>query len=302
MNKPFITIFTPTYNRCYLIDNLYQSLLAQTEKNFEWLVVDDGSTDDTETYFSDLRSKSQPFPIRYIKQENGGKHRAINRGVQNATGILFFIVDSDDTLLPYAIEKINLWTATLDDSHKWAGVSGLKGYSEYKNVGQRTTATYIDAKNTERRKNHLEGDKAEVYFTDILKKYPFPEIPGENFISEEIVWNAIARNGYYLRWFNEIIYICSYLDGGLTKDNSKDERNPQGRLLWAKGQLESFPNDWRKRFSAIAVYYNAVHKKKKNKEIADDLSISSFKVACAKNIYNLFLFFFRLTEKHHSSN
>lgn len=291
-----ITVFTPTFNRRQLIDNLYQSLLAQTQKNFEWLVVDDGSTDDTDKYFSELLSKIQPFPIRYIKQENGGKHRAINRGVQNAIGDLFFIVDSDDALLPNAIGNINLWVKTLDDSHKWAGVSGLKGYSEQAKVGQSNPNVFIDAKNTERRKYHLEGDKAEVYFTNILKKYPFPEISGEKFISEEIVWNAIAREGYYIRWFNEIIYICSYLDGGLTKDNSKDERNPQGRLLWAKGQLESFPKDWRKQFSAIAIYYRAICKKKNAKEIANDLDLPLFKVIFAKNIYRLFLLFYRLKQ------
>lgn len=297
-----ITVFTPTYNRRQLIENLYQSLSVQSATNFEWLVLDDGSTDDTEKYFSELLAQTHPFPIRYIKQENGGKHRAINRGVKNAIGKFFFIVDSDDTLLPYAIEKINQWVETLDDSRKWAGVSGLKGYSNHKNVGQRASAAYIDAKNTERRKYHLEGDKAEVYFTEVLKQYPFPEIPEENFISEEIVWNAIARDNYYIRWFNDIIYICSYLDDGLTKDNSKDERNPQGRLLWAKGQLESYPNDWRKRYSAIAIYYNAVHKKKTTKDIAFDLGVSIFKVITAKNIYNLFLLFYHLTKILRSSN
>ena len=290
---PFITVFTPTYNRCNLIGNLYQSLLLQTQKDFEWLVVDDGSTDDTEKFFSALLAQRQPFPIRYIKQENGGKHRAINHGVTSAKGELFFVVDSDDSLLPEAIEKINFWINTLDDSKKWAGVSGLRGGAEQKTVGQRPATKFIDAKNTERHKRHLEGDKAEVYFTEVLKKYPFPEIPGENFISEEIVWNAIARDGYYLRWFNEIIYFCSYLDGGLTKDNSKDERNPQGRMLWAKGQLESFPDDWRKQLSAIAIYYNAVHKNKTVKEIANDLGVSIIKTLCAKNIYNLFLHFYR---------
>ena len=297
-----ITVFTPTFNRQQLIEKLHQSLLTQTCKNFEWLVVDDGSTDGTEKYFSNLLTQVHPFPIRYIKQENGGKHRAINRGVANARGKLFFIVDSDDTLLPNAIEKVSQWVGTLDCSHKWAGIAGLKGFSEKKIVGQCNSKNFIDAKNTERHKNHLDGDKAEIYFTEILMKYPFPEIPGENFISEETIWNAIARDGYYLRWFNEIIYICSYLADGLTKDNSKDERNPQGRLLWAKGQLESFPNDWRKRVSAIAIYYNAVQKKKKNKEIANDLGVPYFKVICAKNIYNLFLFFYLLTEKYHLSN
>lgn len=289
-----ITIFTPTYNRRQLIDKLYQSLLAQTEKCFEWIVVDDGSTDDTEEYFSELLSKQQPFPIRYLKQENGGKHRAINRGVQIANGELFFIVDSDDTLLPNAIEKINLWSSTLDNSHKWAGISGLKGFSEKKNVGQRASAAFIDAKNTERRKYHLEGDKAEIYFTDVLKKYPFPEIPGENFISEEIVWNAIARDGYYLRWFNEIIYICSYLEGGLTKDNSKDERNPQGRLLWAKGQLEAFPNSWRDRLLAIGIYRHAVKKKESLKKTAQKLNVYPITVAFASLILYIYKRLFKV--------
>ena len=297
-----VTIFTPTFNRRHLIGNLYQSLLAQTQKNFEWIVVDDGSVDDTEKYFTELLTQANPFPIRYIRQENGGKHRAINRGVQKANGVLFFIVDSDDILLPNATERINQWVATLDVSHKWAGVSGLKGYSEQKVVGQRNSRNFVDAKNTERSKFHLDGDKAEVYFTKVLKKYPFPEIPGENFISEEIVWNAIARDGFYLRWFNEIIYICSYLEGGLTKDNSKDERNPQGRLLWAKGQLETFPNDLRKRYSAIAIYYNAVHKRKKNKDIAIDLGVSVFNVLLAKNIYNSFLLFYHFLQRIHCSN
>ena len=277
----FITIFTPTYNRCNLIDNLYQTLLAQTKKNFEWLVVDDGSTDNTEKYFSELRSKQQPFPIRYLKQENGGKHRAINLGVKKANGELFFIVDSDDTLLPNAIEKINQWAESLDNSRKWCGIAGLRGYSENKVIGQHPFADFIDAKNTEREKFHLDGDKAEVYFTDILKKYPFPEISGENFISEEIVWNAIARDGYYLRWFNEIIYIGSYLEEGLTKDNSKDEKNPHGRLLWAKGQLESFPNSLKKRFQAIGIYRHAVAKNESITKTAKKLNVLSISVILA---------------------
>lgn len=284
----YTTIFTPTYNRRELIDNLYHSLLAQTDKNFEWLVVDDGSTDDTETYFSDLLSKPQPFPIRYIKQGNGGKHRAINRGVKDANGELFFIVDSDDYLTENAVEKINQWITTLDGSHKWAGISGLKGFSKDSVVGLHSIFSYIDAKNNERRKYNLLGDKAEVYFTDVLKQHPFPEIPGENFISEEIVWNAIARDGYYLRWFNDIIYICNYLEGGLSKDNTKDKNNPQGRLLWARGQLEAFPNSWRDRFLAIGIYRHAVAEMKSMSQTAKELGVSRASVFFASTLLSLY--------------
>lgn len=292
----FITVFTPTYNRKDLIDRLYQSLLQQTQKNFEWLVVDDGSSDDTENFFVKLSSMEHPFPIRYIKQNNGGKHRAINNGVNNALGKLFFIVDSDDYLTENAIEKINHWIATLDDFHKWAGISGLKGFSKDSIVGQHSDFSYIDAKNNERRKDNLLGDKAEVYFTDVLKQHPFPEIPGENFISEEIVWNAIARDGYYLRWFNEIIYICDYLEGGLTKDNDKDKSNPQGRLLWAKGQLETFPNSWRDRFLAIGIYRHAVAEMKSMNQTAKELGVSKTSVFLASTLLSLYNLLF--TVKH----
>lgn len=298
---PFITVFTPTYNRRDLIERLYQSLLKQTQNNFEWLVVDDGSTDDTEKYFNDIRSKQQPFPIRYIKQENGGKHRAINNGVKCASGELFFIVDSDDYLTENAIEKIGQWVETLDGSHKWAGVSGLKGFSKQENVGQRNPEKFIDAKNTERDKYQLEGDKAEVYFTNVLRTYPFPEILGENFISEEVVWNAIARDGFYLRWYNEIIYICSYLEGGLTRDNSKDQKNPQGRLLWAKGQLESFPNSLKKRFLAIGIYRHAVVKKESIIESAQKLDVSPIKVALASLVLCFYKIIFERKINNHKS-
>ena len=177
--------------------------------------------------------------------------------------------------------KINQWIATLDNSHKWAGVAGLRGFSKNKVIGQHNPTLYTDAKNSERRKYNLLGDKAEVYFTDVLKQYPFPEIPGENFISEEIVWNTIARDGYYLRWFNEIIYICDYLEGGLTKDNSKDKNNPQGRLLWAKGQLETFPNSWRERLLAIGIYRHAVNNTESISETATKLGTSKISVLIA---------------------
>lgn len=285
----FITIFTPTYNRGPLIERLYQSLLAQTQKNFEWLILDDGSTDNTESYFANLLNKQQPFPIRYIKQENGGKHRAINKGVINAEGKLFFIVDSDDYLTENAIEKINQWTATLDDSRKWAGIAGLRGQSKNRILGQHnSTSEFIDAKNSERRKYNLLGDKAEIYFTEVLKKYPFPEIPGENFISEEIIWNAIARDDYYLRWFNEIIYISNYLEGGLTKDSFKDYNNPQGRLLWAKGQLETFPKSWRERFLAIGIYRHAVCDTESLHQTAEKLEVSIFSVILASIFLSLY--------------
>ena len=118
------TVFTPTYNRAYLLPRLYQSLKAQTVTNFEWLIVDDGSTDDTQQVIQRWAEQENKFSIRYTRVENGGKHRAINLGVQLARGELFFIVDSDDALAPNAMERINFWRNSIRGSSEFAGVSG----------------------------------------------------------------------------------------------------------------------------------------------------------------------------------
>lgn len=285
-----VTVFTPTYNRAYIIDKLYKSLLAQTDKNFEWVVVDDGSTDNTEKYFKEILEQNSPFSITYVRQSNGGKHRAINRGVQLARGELFFIVDSDDYLLEDAIEKLIQWCNGLDNSKKWAGVSGAMGYSSERCVGGVFDgAQYIDAKNSQRSKYNLYGDKAEAYFTEILKKYPFPEFDGENFITEEVVWNAIALDGYYLRWYKDIIYICDYLEDGLTKSgNEKNIKNPQGVLYWAKLQMRVFSNNTKKKLRAVNTYYESVQNKKSIKEAASDLGVSKTYVRLAKFVARIY--------------
>ena len=267
-----ITVFTPTYNRGNLINNLYESRLRQTNHDFEWLIVDDGSTDNTSQYFDKILSIDNPFLIRYFKTENGGKHRAINKALDLANGNLFFIVDSDDYLTDDAIEKIYGWVATLDDSKKWAGVSGLRDIKG--RTLPKVNYEYIDLKNNERYKHNMEFDHAEVYFTDVLRKYKFPEIPGENFISEEVVWNAIAIDGYYLRWFNSVIYMCEYLDDGLTKNaREKFVKNPGGVRRWAQINLKAYRN-LRKRMQAVWGYYRILKKEDRSvAKVAKDLNI-----------------------------
>lgn len=277
-----VTVFTPTYNRVKLIDRLYKSLLKQTLYDFEWIVVDDGSTDGTEEYFDNLLKTDNPFLIIYEKTINGGKHRAVNKGVSLAKGELFFIVDSDDYVTDNAIEKLLLWEQSVRGMNNCAGVSGLKGYSEREITGRTFKGDYVDATNIERLKYHIEGDKSEAYFTDVLKRYPFPEIEGEKFITEEVVWNKIALDGYFIRWFNEIIYICEYIEGGLTNSgNEKYINNPIGVLIWAKQQLICFNKNFKKKASAICRYYDSVSAVKSIKLIAKDLGVSVFKCKIA---------------------
>jgi glycosyltransferase involved in cell wall biosynthesis len=105
LSNTYITVFTPTYNRSELLVRLYESLKMQNNKNFEWVIVDDGSSDNT-TELVELWQHEQKVQILYYKQLNGGKHRAINKGISLANGLLFFIVDSDDFLLPESIDII----------------------------------------------------------------------------------------------------------------------------------------------------------------------------------------------------
>lgn len=210
-----ISIFTPTYNRAYIIKNLYESLKRQTCKDFEWLVIDDGSTDNTEELFASWTNEIS-FPIRYIKQENGGKHRAINRGVKEANGELFFIVDSDDYLREDAVETILEQYNNIRNDNSFAGVCGLKCYADGTKVGGGEDFGILDCSSLEFRYKHkVKGDMAEVLRTEVLKEYPFPEIDGEKFCPEAVMFNRVAQR-YKLRYFYENLYVCDYLPDGLT--------------------------------------------------------------------------------------
>lgn len=236
----FLTIFTPVYNRAKLIPVLFESLQEQSCHDFEWIVIDDGSKDDIAKVMSQLMNKKHAFPIKFFSRRNGGKHRAINQAVKKAEGKYFFIVDSDDKLTLDAVECIKKWCAEIDslpDSFKFAGVSGLRETPEGKILGESGTGFFkVDASNLERKKYRLRGDKAEIYKTEVLKKYPFKEIPHENFMTEETVWNKIAADGYILRWYMKPIYIGDYLAGGLTKSAEKRDQNNYLGLAYATSE------------------------------------------------------------------
>lgn len=233
-----ITVFTPSYNRAYTITKLYRSLLKQSYKNFEWIVVDDGSTDNTQELIQKF-IQERLIKITYYKQKNGGKHRAINKGLDFAKGELFFIVDSDDYLTENALEVVWKGWNDIDNKKEFCGISGLKGFSTSQIVGNSHRDYILDCSILDYRyKYEIRGDKAEVFVTDILKENKFPEIDGENFISESIVWNCLG-NKYLMRWINEIIYICNYLDDGLSsKITPLRIKNIKGTLMLYKLNLE----------------------------------------------------------------
>ena len=227
-----ITVFTPTYNRAYSLSRLYESLKKQTFKDFEWLVVDDGSTDNTTDIIQRMINDSPFFKIQYIKTENGGKHRAINRGIELARGELFFLVDSDDWLPDDSLEYINQIEdgIPIEQKNNFAGIYGLKCHLNNEIIGRTFQGEKLDINFLQRNKYGISGDKAEVYYTRVLKQYHFPEIEEEKFLTERIVWDKIAYDGYLIRFFNHNVYYCEYLEDGLTHG---------GYVLYAKN-----PKQW----------------------------------------------------------
>lgn len=226
-----ITVFTPTYNRKHTLTRLYNSLCLQTNKNFEWLIVDDGSTDDTESLIFGFHPKD--FVIRYYKQNNGGKHRAINYGVSLSKGTWFFIVDSDDYLRNDAIDIIsrNLLKIECDDNFCALVVNRVNTEGEV--VGSICNYKQLDADFCSYRTIlKIKGDKAEIVRTSVMREFPFPEIEGELFCPENIVWYRMSQK-YIARYINEDVYFCEYLEGGLTDGKEFIKvNNPIGYIIY----------------------------------------------------------------------
>lgn len=237
-----ITVFTPTYNRANLLPRLYESLCAQDCKDFEWFVIDDGSVDDTGKLFDVWSKKDVGFSIHYVKVQNGGKQRAINKALEMVDCDYFFIVDSDDILTHDAISFIYhaFNTLPLDDS--FIGVSVVKGDFNGRPLFRipqiDSEEGFIDCNNIERPKYGLQSDMAEVYYTDKLKKYKFPVWKGETFTPEAVVWDRMAMDGYRLRWFSKVAYLCEYQEDGLTNSTWKLlKHNPMGYAMLFNTQL-----------------------------------------------------------------
>ena len=283
-----ITVFTPVYNRAYIINQLYQSLLHQNNYDFEWLLIDDGSTDNIAELVSRWIADTKDFEIRFYRQPNGGKHRAINKGVQLAKGDAFLIVDSDDYLTEDAIDTVNGYWTQIQDKPEFAGVSGLRMHQNGQMIGGRPKfEEYVDATNLERAVYGLEGDKAEVYKTEILKSFPFPEFEGERFVTEAVVWNKIAYQGYKIRWFKKGIVICDYLEDGLTANGNRlFVQNPRGWAAFLRG--ERMYQAWSTAFylKQCFYYYEKEHLYIEPEKIAELLELSDREMSTIKEVYS----------------
>lgn len=233
-----VTVFTPTYNRAYILGDLYHSLQRQTCMDFEWLIVDDGSADDTKALVASWQGEKNPFPIRYVYQENGGKCRAINRGLKEADGRLFFTVDSDDYLTDDAIEKVIRWDGELPRDGHFCGYVGNRGITPTQTPNRLFPGGYLDGTALDRY-DQVDGERAFVFYTEVHRKYLYPEFPGEKFLTEAVTWDLMAHDGYKMRFYNDIIWIWEYKDDGLTRAGYRVFlENPQGTGLFFRQKAE----------------------------------------------------------------
>lgn len=243
-NDRLLTVLTPTFNRAHLLPRVHQSLIDQTEKAFEWIIVDDGSTDGTQSLVERWIEDS-PFPVSYVWQENRGKHAAVNHGVQLAKGELILILDSDDWLVPNAIERIRYWWQSIPvgERTRYAGVAGLCALPSGTIVGTHFPKDVLDSDSIEIRVRYkVKGDKCEVWRKDVLQRFPFPEDLGR-FVTEALVWNRIAHH-YKLRFVNEVWKITEYQEEGLTaRSLALRASSPHAARLYYKEFAESNRSD-----------------------------------------------------------
>lgn len=215
-----LTILTPIFNRAKYLISIFKSLNEQEYKDFEWLIIDDGSTESYDHFFLELQNKKEliSFPIRYYRKENGGKHTAINRGVREASGELVLILDSDDTLPSDSLATIAQYYEQCKGYKDCAGVCGLMAHHDGQLIGTGFPKDPMYESALQFRysdKNNVTGDLLEVYKTSVMREFPFPEIDNEKFCPESLVWNRIA-NTYKLFCFNKVVYYRDYLEDGLT--------------------------------------------------------------------------------------
>jgi O18-antigen biosynthesis glycosyltransferase len=229
-----ITVLTPTYNRAYTLERLYQSLSVQSIP-FEWLIIDDGSTDTTRELIDSFQ-KNTLFPIHYMYQANSGKHVAINTGVRHALGDFIFIVDSDDILTEDALFYVQNAIESLGKND--VGICFRRAYFDGNLIGtNKLSAEPLYLSPTEAG-NYLQGDLAYIFRTSALLSHPFPAIKGEKFVPELLIWNAIGDEGKIIYYPGKAIYLCEYLEDGYTVNFKRNlRRNPKGFALFYRDQI-----------------------------------------------------------------
>lgn len=237
-DKPFFSIVTPTYNRASLLPRLYQSLRQQDFDSFEWVVIDDGSTDSTQDLIRALGHEA-PFPVVYRKQVNGGKHRALNHALDVARGYFFVDIDSDDYFLPDTLGRYSdLWASLSEEQkNRLGGMVADCVHVDGRVVGRPFPRDRVVTNSIDLRSNlKVRGDKLYIYKTSVVREFPSPVFDGENFMQESVRHRRVARK-YDLLGTTFAARVKDYQQGGLSAPDPgrlpNNLRNPQGARLRA---------------------------------------------------------------------
>jgi glycosyltransferase involved in cell wall biosynthesis len=247
--SPFFTVFTPTYNRAHTLHRVFDSLSAQTFRDFEWLVVDDGSTDNTVQLIEEWIQTGR-FPIRYFRQPNSGRHVADNVAIRESRGELMAGVDSDDALVPNALERVwHLWHE-IPESER-AQFSGIVGHCCDQNgklIGQMFPANPFDTNYREFVFIHRRfgGQKWDSCRSDVSRQFLLPEIDGTNYVPEAVSGLQSART-YKIRCVNEVFriyYVNDSTTGATLTSRRNIAKSAPGRIyyyLWLlNNEMEYF--------------------------------------------------------------
>lgn len=195
-NNPYFTVFTPAYNRAATLPRVFEALKNQTFGSFEWIVVDDGSSDNTSEVLDSFCAENPDFPVRCYSQENHGKHIATNFAVSQAKGRFFITLDSDDSCVPEALEVFKSEWEKVPEALKPSlkGISCRTCSEQGKLNGNPLPKPYLDTNDLDLRfKYKIEGELWGMTKLEILKSHPYPDVEGLHFYPENILWNNIGR-------------------------------------------------------------------------------------------------------------
>ncbi|MCK0156852.1 glycosyltransferase family 2 protein [Cellulophaga sp. F20128] len=228
MNKKTITVFTPTYNRAYCLDQVYQSLVQQTNQDFKWLIIDDGSTDNTKQLVASWIAE-QKISIHYHYQENQGMHSGHNAAYKIIDTELNVCIDSDDFMPDDAVEKIlNIWTKR-DRNKNLAGIIGLDTFKDG-DIVEKIPEKFKYATLSELEVvNKIGGDKKVVLRTDVVREFPsYPITKEERLVPLGTLYLMIDQKYQYI-CSNEVLCIIEYLEDGSSKNILRQyKKSPNG--------------------------------------------------------------------------
>ncbi|WP_342436963.1 glycosyltransferase family A protein [Paenibacillus sp. FSL L8-0436] len=284
-----ITVFTPTYNRATLLSETYKSLCMQSSKNFTWIVIDDGSTDETKAKIEKWKGENF-INIVYFFQANQGKHIAFNKAISLAEGELCICLDSDELLVPKAIEYITeFWLS--NNKSLYAGIIASKANKNGELIG--STLPHEKKTSVYNLYNRLgvEGDKIMVFNTDIVQKYSFPKISGEKFVTEAYLYDKIDQNNVWIT-MDKVLCITDYYPDGYTANASKILfENPKGFAEYYKNRI-GIEHTLQKQYLSTVRYINCCFIAKEKKIIKNSpkriLAIVAFPAAILFFLYKTY--------------